>query len=713
MERLLTDDKLNNNQGRQLKELRVLAELNQEIHSTMNMNRLLQILVEKAVVGVNFERCLIYLLEDDYLRCAAWIDRIKRDRASIIQKKVGFRMDENSIEVLSIKMCKPFYITNARKDRRVSPKILRISDTTEYCVLPMIGRNKVLGVFTGDKPYSGETIRPEDIETLKLFVGHISLAIENAKLYQEKEEFNQILEKSVYERTSELSESNRKLSVKNDELSTLYQMGKSLNTSLEKEAVFGQVFNMIKSLGYNTFSIRTFDENRVSIITSLGLDDEYKNLASRFLYNQEEYRQFGDEPKPFLVNNLDSQILPQALRDYYIKNRFRSSLEVPIIVKGVIIASIRFYSQKTSFFDDKTHFFFLFGQQIGIALENAMTFQNIVKENKQIATFSKKIEMENVYLKENNRREFVIGKSRKMNNVMKLVEDVAQTCSTVIIYGETGTGKELIARAIHDVSPRSNDPLINLNCAAIPEDLIESELFGHEKGSFTGAHQRRIGMFELAQGGTLFLDEIGELSFKTQTKLLRVLQEQELRRIGSRTPISLDVRIIAATNRDLARSVKEASFRSDLYYRLNVFPITLPPLRERKEDISELMSFFLKKYNKATNQPIFSEEVKDLFYSYSWPGNIRELENVIERLCIISKGGHIVKSDLPMELQSRSDDGYQDKPMAEAVTDFKREMILGALRETGGKKSHAAALLGLHSSNFSRLLKSLQIKQNV
>ena len=216
MERLLTDDKLNNNQGRQLKELRVLAELNQEIHSTMNMNRLLQILVEKAVVGVNFERCLIYLLEDDYLRCAAWIDRIKRDRASIIQKKVGFRMDENSIEVLSIKMCKPFYITNARKDRRVSPKILRISDTTEYCVLPMIGRNKVLGVFTGDKPYSGETIRPEDIETLKLFVGHISLAIENAKLYQEKEEFNQILEKSVYERTSELSESNRKLSVKND-----------------------------------------------------------------------------------------------------------------------------------------------------------------------------------------------------------------------------------------------------------------------------------------------------------------------------------------------------------------------------------------------------------------------------------------------------------------------------------------------------------------
>jgi transcriptional regulator with PAS, ATPase and Fis domain len=252
--------------------------------------------------------------------------------------------------------------------------------------------------------------------------------------------------------------------------------------------------------------------------------------------------------------------------------------------------------------------------------------------------------------------------------------------------------------------------MIKVNCAAIPEALLESELFGHEKGAFTGAHQRKIGMFQLAQGGTLFMDEIGDISLKTQTKLLRVLQENEIQPLGLKNIIKVDVRVIAATNKDLKKLIQDETFRSDLFYRLNVFPITVPSLRDRREDIPMLVDFFLAKYAHIKKSKVgIDQNVIQIFLKYLWPGNIRELENIIERLMIISGPGRISVKDLPKELSMDTPGGLSVRPLKEAVFDFKIELVRRALAESAGKKAGAASMLGMPKSNFSRLLRQLGI----
>src|SRR6202035_2704236 len=256
----------------------------------------------------------------------------------------------------------------------------------------------------------------------------------------------------------------------------------------------------------------------------------------------------------------------------------------------------------------------------------------------------RRLEAQNTYLleeiKETHNFEEMVGQSRALAEVVEKVKLVASTDSSVLILGETGTGKELVARAVHSNSERRNRPLVKVNCAALPIGLIESELFGHEKGAFTGATDRRIGRFELAHGGTIFLDEIGDMPSDVQVKLLRVLQEHEFERLGGSDPIKVDVRVIAATNRDLLRSASEGTFRQDLYYRLNVFPIQMPPLRERREDIPPLVHYFVRRFGLKIGRKItrIQRDTMERLISYSWPGNIRELENVIERAVILSRG---------------------------------------------------------------------------
>ena len=714
MGRLISRDEMRSEFAeKKLREFRALAEMNKEIHSTMSINQLLKILVEKAVVGVNFERCLIYLLEEDYLRCAAWIDRVKREKASIIKKKVGFGMDENAVEVLAVKTGKAIYVEDAPSDKRVSQKLLRVSDTRQYCVAPLVGRSAILGVLTGDKWYSKEPILPEDMETLQLFAGHISLAIENARLYEEKERLSKLLEKKVEERTLELAQANSQLQKKMTELSTLYQMSKLLNKSLEESAILDQISAMVGGLGYDICSIRVIEKGKPRLALVKGLDQEYKGFAEVPLIEIETA--FDDmlaSGNAYAINDLDSSPVPSSFRKYCRKREIRSCIVVPMVTKGILVGILRIYSKNRSAFkDEQKNFFSAFGQQAGTALENAMMFQKIVAEKNHIQTMSERIEQENIYLKERIRSDFVIGKSAKMAEVMDLVKKVAPTSTTVAVYGETGTGKELIANAIHEMSSRKDGPLIKVNCAAIPDDLIESELFGHEKGAFTSAYGKRIGMFELAQGGTIFLDEIGDLSLRTQTKLLRVLQEQEIQRIGAKAPVRVDIRVIAATNKDLKSRIGEKLFRSDLFYRLNVFPISLPPLRERKEDMEELVHFFLSKYaHIGGKKRSLHPEAMNVFLGYSWPGNIRELENVVERLVIVSRNEVIVKGDLPKEMWREPDFEMPDKPLSEAVLDFKKETVVRALAKAGGKKARAAEILGLPRSNFSRLLKSLELR---
>src|SRR5690349_16268767 len=267
-----------------------------------------------------------------------------------------------------------------------------------------------------------------------------------------------------------------------------------------------------------------------------------------------------------------------------------------------------------------------------------------MKSYEEIASLKARLEKENVYLQEEIRTEHnfeeIVGKSPALLELLRRVDQVAPTDSSVLIYGETGTGKELIARAIHNRSLRKSRPLVKVNCSAISAGLVESELFGHVKGAFTGAFERRIGRFELADGGTIFLDEVGELPLDTQVKLLRVLQEREFEPVGSNRSVCVDVRVIAATNRNLEEAIKAGSFRSDLYYRLNVFPLEVPTLRDRRSDIPQLAKFFVSRYCRKLGKKIegISEDTTDRLVNYSWPGNVRELQNVIERTLILSRG---------------------------------------------------------------------------
>jgi len=315
--------------------------------------------------------------------------------------------------------------------------------------------------------------------------------------------------------------------------------------------------------------------------------------------------------------------------------------------------------------------------------------------------------------RDQRRFEQVIGKSPALEAVLEQVERVAPTNSTVLIQGETGTGKELIARAIHNISSRCGRPFIKLNCAAIPFDLLESELFGHEKGAFTGAIAQKVGRFELADKGTLFLDEVGDIPLGLQCKLLRVLQEQEFERLGSTRTHHVDVRLVAATNRDLADMVKRAAFRSDLYYRLNVFPVLLPPLRARREDIPDLVAHFVDVFGHRMDKQIehIPPETMAALTSYHWPGNIRELQNLIERALILSNDGVLPNPLLTTETQA-----VAPSPPRTTLSDSERNLILQTLETVGwviGGPNGAAAKLGLKRTTLIAKMQKLGISRPV
>ncbi|RYU80116.1 sigma-54-dependent Fis family transcriptional regulator [Hymenobacter persicinus] len=353
--------------------------------------------------------------------------------------------------------------------------------------------------------------------------------------------------------------------------------------------------------------------------------------------------------------------------------------------------------------------------QIALAMRNLFAFE-------QIETLRTQLEQERTYLIDEinttgNFEDFV-GQSTVMQQVQTRIAQVAPTDTTVLISGETGTGKELVARALHNLSPRQDRALIKLNCAALPAQLIESELFGHEKGAFTGAHDRRIGKFELADGGTIFLDEIGELPLDLQAKLLRVLQEKEFERIGGRRVIHTDVRVIAATNRVLEDEVAAGRFRADLYYRLNVFPIRLPALRERPEDIEPLMRHFLERFTKQLAKPVRGLRERDLraMQQYSWPGNIRELEHVLEQAVIVSSGAFLEFAGFSAVAQQAAPAAAPDHAPIKTLRDQERDHILAALHRTGGRVSGphgAAVLLDINPKTLEARMKKLGIRRTV
>jgi DNA-binding NtrC family response regulator len=335
----------------------------------------------------------------------------------------------------------------------------------------------------------------------------------------------------------------------------------------------------------------------------------------------------------------------------------------------------------------------------------------------------KLLERENILLRQQLKKKYrfenFVGDSRPIQEVFELIEKVADTDSTVLITGESGTGKELIAKAIHYNSHRKDNLMVVINCGAIPEELLESELFGHERGAFTGAHKSRIGRFELANGGTIFLDEIGDMSPNLQVKLLRVLQEQKFERVGSTRTIGVDIRIIAATNQDLFGAVKKGEFREDLYYRLNVIPIKVPPLRQRKSDIPLLVDFFVKKFGQEKQKHIkgIASVAMDTVLKYDWPGNVRELENLVERVIILANGDEIGLDDIPEPIKGRTETMESlvatipkgDIDFDHAVEEYEKNLILQALNDTNWVKTKAAKLLKMNRTTLIEKMKKKKI----
>ncbi|MEW6543171.1 MAG: sigma 54-interacting transcriptional regulator [Nitrospirota bacterium] len=409
------------------------------------------------------------------------------------------------------------------------------------------------------------------------------------------------------------------------------------------------------------------------------------------------------ERRPLLVNDVQADARFYSKIDTMTGFQTRSVLAAPLVDRERVLGVVEVLnSHKANGFDRQDlDLVCIFTAQASIALRNVQLITTIRDEK---AYWQEEVQ---------TRHRTLIGKSPLMQEAVQTARKAAGSDSTVLLLGESGTGKEILARSIHAWSARASKPFRAINCAALSDQLLESELFGHEKGAFTGALQQKKGLFELAHCGTVFLDEIGDMKPELQAKLLRVLQEHEFERVGGTVTIRIDLRIIAATNQDLRKAVASGRFRKDLFYRLNVVVIKLPPLRDRKEDIPALAEFFLKRYGQELNRTLsFDPEALERLQHYEWPGNVRELENAIERAVVLASEPVLRARDLAIEPCGTESEpaALMDLPFHDAVKAYKRILIQRAIEKAGGKKTKAAALLGLNPTHLARLRKELRVE---
>jgi transcriptional regulator with GAF, ATPase, and Fis domain len=475
-------------------------------------------------------------------------------------------------------------------------------------------------------------------------------------------------------------------------LMLLYEFGKNINLLLEDTS---QLLNEILNTAF-----RTFDAERGFIAL---IDENSGELSCEFVRdNSSEQRPEKLEVSKTIMHKVlrdrVSLLTANALKDREFKDvksvkeySIRSAICAPLLFRGDVLGVIYLDNRASegSFSQDDLMFLSALSHQAGIALRNSRLHRQVIQEN---------IRLENAL----KPRFQIIGDSEKMKKVFSTIKKVAPSDVTVLIQGDTGTGKELVARAIHSLSPRNDNPFVAVNCAAIPKELIESELFGHEKGAFTGASSARVGRFQLAHTGTIFLDEIGDMSLDMQAKVLRTLEEKEFQRVGGTKNIEVDVRVITATNKDLKKAVEEGKFREDLYYRLNVISIELPPLRERKKDIIPLVDYFIARRVKR-----ISSKAQQLLLSYHWPGNVRELKNVIDRAVVLGDGKVLQPEDLPHAIRRKEE--IIPVPL-DTLDEVEADHIIRVLRNTNRNKSDAARILGVTRQTLDNKIKKYKIK---
>jgi formate hydrogenlyase transcriptional activator len=580
----------------------------------------------------------------------------------------------------------PFVTGDVEKETRFpSIKILRDFPVKSACILPLTTVHQRLGVLglASEKTGAYEHL---DLEFAQLVVAQIAVAVE-AQLYQ-----NQL----THER---------------DRSELLLEISNMLVSNLNLRELLSAISACLQRVvPHDVAAISLYDatSNMLRISALESLIDEDLFIEGESIPIEGTVSGLSLTTRQPVLSNADDLAKRCPLKRFTDAG-LKSACSVPLIAHDRTLGVLGVLSFRENGFDQEaTQLLMQIAKQVAIAVENALAFR-------EIASLKNRLEEEKLYLEEEIQTTYnfeeIVGDSPALRRVLQEVETVAATDSTVLIYGETGTGKELLARAIHNVSPRKGRTMVKVNCAAIPTGLLESELFGHEKGAFTGAIERRIGRFELAHQGTIFLDEVGEVPLELQSKLLRVLQEREFERLGSSRTIHVDVRVIAATNSDLAKLVAEKKFRSDLYYRLNVFPMTLPPLRERPEDIPLLVNIFAHKFAQQMKKSIerIPKEAMTALSGYNWPGNIRELQNLIERAVILSRSSTL---EVPLTELKQSAESYIERTEITILETVERDHILRVLREANwviSGPTGAALRLGMPRTTLNNKMRKLGI----
>jgi len=576
-------------------------------------------------------------------------------------------------------------------------ELLREHGVRSCCVLPLTTAQRRLGAMGigGAEPSSFDHA---DLEFLGQVARQVAVAVENVLNYEAAQCYQ------------------GELARQRDRLQVVLDITNAMVANLDLRELFRAVSELLRRLIRHEYASLVLVDPAKGQLRLEALDFPGGNSQ----IHEVQLPSLEDSPaasalrarQPLLWNRADAERFPSEIVRRLLAEGLQSAVCIPLLRGDRALGTLNVASMReAAFAPQDVELLTQIGNELAIAVENALAFR-------QIEELKDKLAEEKLYLEDEIRTEYdfeeIVGESQSWTRVLRDVETVAPTDSTVLIQGESGTGKELIARAIHNLSGRRERTFVKVNCAAIPTGLIESELFGHEKGAFTGAISQKIGRFELADKGTLFLDEIGDIPLELQPKLLRVLQEREFERLGSTRTVKVNIRLVTATNRDLGQMIASREFREDLFYRLNVFPIPLPPLRERREDIPLLVRYFTQKYARRMNRPIdtIPTEAMEALANWNWPGNVRELENLIERAVILTRGSVLHVPLAELRNGGEAAPGPAATGALTTLEEAEREHILRALRESKwvvGGPAGAAARLGLKRTTLQSRMQKLGI----
>ena len=670
---------------------RALLQVSESIASHRDLPELFRSLAALLRRLVTFD--FICLTLPDLSRGVVLLHVLEGSLPTRIQPGFEVPMDENVRELVWENQ-QPLVISNLAHDNRfptVEP-LLREGGVQSLCVLPLTTAQRRVGAM-GLGSVQASAYDAADLEFLQQVAAQVAVAVDNALNSQNAQDYQ------------------HELARERDRLQLLLEVNNALVSTLDLRQLLSAISACLRRvMNHEYASLALYDPDAQQFRLHALDFPQGKGLLQEEMVIPLEGTAPGEVitgRKPLIVSSTDAARFRPEVSRLFIAEGLHSGCIVPLITANRTLGTLALGSLRpNAFTQEDLDLLMRVANQVAIAIENALAYR-------EIAELKNKLADEKLYLEEEIRSEYtfeeIVGESPALKRVLAQVETVAATDSSVLIFGETGTGKEVIARAIHDLSLRRERTFVKVNCAAIPTGLLESELFGHERGAFTGAIAQKVGRFELGHRGTLFLDEVGDIPLELQPKLLRVLQEKEFERLGSTRTIHVDVRVVAATNRDLTQMVEDRLFRSDLYYRLNVFPIVVPPLRQRTEDIPLLVRYFAQKHARRMDRRIetIPAEEMEALTRYNWPGNVRELQNLIERAVILSRGSTL---HVPVPEDLHPTNAHAASPTTLEATE--RKHILHILHETNwviAGPQGAAARLGLKRTTLQSRMAKLGI----